>query len=71
MNVTRFKWKHPLNDASVLAGATRKFEGGILTEELGRGGGGGGSEENLCSANFTPVGERNRHERYVLREELA
>lgn len=52
-------------------GISRKFEGGILTRELGRGGGGGGSEENLCGAAFTPVGERNRHERYVLREELA
>ena len=52
-------------------GISRKLEGGILTRELGSGGGGGGSEENLCRAIFPPVGERNRTERYVLREELA
>lgn len=64
MNLTRFKWKHPLNDASALVGGiSRKLEGGILTSELGSGGGGGGSEENLCGVIFPPVRERNRSER--------
>lgn len=71
MNLTRLKWKHPLNDASALVGGiSRKLEGAILTSELGSGGGGARVVKKTCAV-VPPVGERNRPERYVLTEELA